>query len=197
MKLYVSPGSPYGRIARVLLREKEVPVDEQMVDPWSDAPDLVAANPAVRVPTLTLDDGRALTESLLIAVWLETAHPRPALFGGGDATTVLAQAGTAMGAIDAAVAVVSARRTVNPDYDALPVGQRRIRTMVESLKRLNAEPPRYDGAVPTLAVVAAVVAVDYIRFRFPNATWMPSIDRLDALLAATASRASIADTRPR
>lgn len=193
--LYCSATSPYARIVRIALREKGVKVDEQIVDPWSDAPALLGANPAGRVPALQLAGGRTLTESLLIVLWLEATHPRPSLIGH-EATTVLSQAGTAMGAIDAAVAIVSGRRTVNPDYDKLPVGVRRIRTIVESLKRLNGDVPAYEGTVPSVAAISAVVALDYIRFRLPNADWMPAVDRLDSLLAATAGRASVAETRP-
>ena len=107
MKLFVNLTSPYGRIARVALREKGWPeIKEQILDPWADAPEFVAANPAARVPTLLLDDGRALTESLLIALWLEATRPEPSLLAP-DPTAVLAQAGVAMGAIDARPAVAA------------------------------------------------------------------------------------------
>jgi glutathione S-transferase len=197
MKLYVNLTSPYGRIARVALREKGFrDLDEQLVDPWTDPPEFVAANAAARVPTLVLDDGRVLTESLLIVQWLEATQAKPSLLGA-DPTTVLAQAGIALGVIDAAVAIIIGRKTVDPQFDALPVGQRRIRTMTEGLKRLNAKPPAYAGGTPSLAVIAAVDAVEYVRFRFADAAWLPPVEALDALLRAAAARPSIAETRPR
>jgi glutathione S-transferase len=197
MKLYANLTSPYGRIVRVALREKGLwpQVDEQIVDPWTDPPAFLAANGAARVPTLVLDDGRALTESLLIVQWLEATVPQPSLLGG-DPVAVLAQAGMAMGAIDAAVAIIINRKTVTTEYDTLPVGVRRKRTMTEALKRLDADPPAYAGGTPSLAAIAAVDLLDYLRFRFPGAAWLPTVPRLAALAARLADRASITETRP-
>lgn len=198
MKLFANLTSPYGRIARVALREKGLgpQIEEVIIDPWTDPPEFIAANAAARVPTLVLDDGRALTESLLIVQWLEATRREPSLLGA-DPARVLSQAGIAMGAIDAAVIVIINRKTVTQEFDALPVGQRRIRTMSEALKRLDADPPGYDGGTPSLAVITAIDVLEYIRFRFPDAAWMPKLPRLDALVAKLADRASIVETRPR
>ncbi len=196
MKLFVNLTSPYGRIARIALREKGLEVKEQLIDPWTDPPEFLAANAAARVPTLLLDDGRALTESLLIVQWREATRRSPSLLGP-DPARVLAQAGIAMGAIDASVAIIINRKTVTAEYDALPVGQRRTRTMAEALKRLDADPPAYGGGTPSLAVIAAVDVLDYIRFRFPGTAWMPALPRLDALAARLADRPSFAETTPR
>ncbi|MEM9756326.1 MAG: glutathione S-transferase N-terminal domain-containing protein, partial [Pseudomonadota bacterium] len=43
------------------------------------APDYAAVNPNRYVPTLELDDGTRLTQSLAIIDWLETTNPDPAL----------------------------------------------------------------------------------------------------------------------
>ena len=95
------------------------------------------------------------------------------------------------------MAIIIGRKTANPDFDALMVGQRCIRTMSEGLKRLNAKPPAYDGGMPSLAVIATVDALEYLRFRFADAAWMPKVEALDRLLQATADRSSIVETRPR
>jgi len=42
-------------------------------------PDYLAKNPQGLVPTLELDDGTAMTQSLAILEWLEETHPEPAL----------------------------------------------------------------------------------------------------------------------
>jgi maleylpyruvate isomerase len=41
------------------------------------APDYVALNPQALVPTLVLDDGTVLTQSLAIIEWLDETHPAP------------------------------------------------------------------------------------------------------------------------
>lgn len=43
------------------------------------APDYRALNPQGLVPTLTLDDGTVLTQSLAIIEWLDETHPEPPL----------------------------------------------------------------------------------------------------------------------
>ena len=40
---------------------------------------LLAANPLHQLPTLVLDDGRVLTESAAIVLWLDEAHPQAGL----------------------------------------------------------------------------------------------------------------------
>jgi glutathione S-transferase len=109
MKLLLNTTSPYARIARIALEEKDLDVATEVVDPWADDPRLLEANTAARVPALLTDDGRR----------------------------------------------------------------------------------------PDLGAIAAVVALDYVRFRFAQATWMPAVLRLDRLAAQLAPRASFERSRPR
>ncbi len=196
MKLFYSTTSPYARIARIALAEKGFDdLDRRLTDPWHDAPELVDANPTARVPAVVLDDGRPLTESLLIVMWLEARRPSPSLLGG-DPDRVISQAGTAMGAIDAAAALIIGRRMTDASFDASPVGLRRRRSVVNAMQRLEADPPAFDGGTPSLAVIAAVVAVDYLRFRFADAPWLPAMPQLDALAEQANGRAAFAQTLP-
>ena len=50
-----------------------------LLDGAQRAPDYAALNPVEGVPTLVLEDGTVLTQSMAILDWLEDAHPRPAL----------------------------------------------------------------------------------------------------------------------
>jgi glutathione S-transferase len=197
VKLFYSTTSPYARIARIALAEKGFEkLERRLTDPWHDAPDLLDANPTARVPAVVLDDGKPLTESLLIVLWLETRRPSPSLLGA-DADKVISQAGVAMGAIDAAAAVIIGRKMTDASFDESPVGLRRRRSVVNAMRRLESDPPNYEGGTPSLAVIASVVAIDYLRFRFPSAAWLPTLPRLDALAARARARASFADTLPR
>ena len=198
MRLFFSTTSPYARIARIALAEKGLAVDPALTDPWNDAPALLAANPSARVPSLLLDSGLPVTESLLIVLWLETQRPQPSLLGDRP-DRAISLAGVAMGAIDAAAAIIISRR-IDPGFDSSPVGLRRRRSVVGALERLEADPPAFaDGQRGTadLSVISAVVLLDYIRFRFATATWVPSALRLDGLAAQAHRRPSFADTLPR
>src|SRR5258706_4075582 len=76
MKLFYAAGSPYARIIRVALREtgldRRVPEEEVALrDPNSG---LLPFNPGGKVPTLQLDDGTILNETLLVLCYLDTQH---------------------------------------------------------------------------------------------------------------------------
>src|SRR3954469_14308236 len=196
MDLYYSTTSPYARLVRLALREKGLDgrVTPHLVDPWADDADLMRANPLVRVPALVTDDGQPLTESLVIVLYLETAYPEPALVPAGQRTAVLARAGVAMGAVDAAVHTLIGRRITGPDFDSSPVGQRRRRGMEQALDRLEHDPP---GATLDLGAIAAAVLTDYLPFRFPNVGWLQGRPRLAAWHQAVRGRPSLAETVPR
>lgn len=195
MRLFYSTTSPYARIARIALAEKGLRAEPDLTDPWQDAPGLVAANPSARVPTLLLDSGLPLTESLLIVLWLETQHAQPSLLGT-QPQRALSQAGMAMGAIDAAASIIIGRR-VAPTFDDTLVGLRRRRSITAGLRRLEAHPPTLGPGSADLGVITAVVLADYIAFRFPAAEWVPATPRLKALAEHANSRTNFGDTLPR
>lgn len=196
MKLLLNTTSPYARIARVALWEKGFrDIQTQVVDPWGDDPELLAANTAARVPTLITGDGQILTESLLIVLWLEAVRPEPSLLGADPAGAV-ARAGVAMGVIDAAVHTLIGRKIAGPSFDEAPVGLRRRRSMVEGLKRLDADAPDPGDDAPGLDAIAATVALDYVLFRFPRAEWMPPTPGLERLRRRLHARPSIGGTMP-
>jgi glutathione S-transferase len=206
MQLLANTTSPFVRIARVAMIEKGIDVEPTIVDPWADDQRLRAANAATRVPTLVLDDGTPLTECMLIVQWLEAKRPAPdwPSLIGKDAVNVLSRAGIAMGVIEAAVVTIITRKVTAPAlFDETPVGLRRRRSMAEGIVRLEAVADKLapqgsvSKAVPTLDAIAAVTALDYLRFRFPDVPWLLPLPKLDALSAAWRSRESFAKTMPR
>jgi len=202
MQLLANTTSPYVRIARIAMIEKGLQVAPTLVDPWADDVRLRAANAATRVPTLITDDGTPLAESLLIVQWLELTRPAPdwpSLYGE-DAAGVLSRAGIALGVIDAAVVTIITRKVTVPVlFDETPVGLRRRRTMAEGMARLEAIAQRGPMArerAPTLDAICAVVAIDYLRFRFAEAPWLPAMPALDALSTGLTARDSFTQTIP-
>lgn len=199
MRLLANTTSPYARIARVALAEKGVEYELRLLNPWEDDAEMLGLNPASRVPTLRLDSGLPLTESLVILLWLERKIPAPSLLGDGagdDLDRIASQAGRAMGVVDAMVALVAGVAKTDPGFGETPVGLRRRRTILTGLRALDADPPRHGGGVPDAAVITAVVALDYLRLRFGDAPWVEPFPRLDALRGAVDARPSFATTRP-
>lgn len=83
MKLYQVFASPFPTRVRLMLYAKGIPFE--IVEPpgFGDSTlpkgDYLRLNPLGRVPTLVLDDGRALPESEVICEYLEEVFPAPAL----------------------------------------------------------------------------------------------------------------------
>ncbi|MET0540721.1 MAG: glutathione S-transferase N-terminal domain-containing protein [Variovorax sp.] len=202
MQLLANTTSPFVRIARISLIEKGLDIEPTIVDPWADDPRLRDANAATRVPTLITDDGTPLPESLLIVQWLERERPppkHPSLLGD-DALATLSRAAIALGVIDAAVHTIITRKSTAPVlFDETPVGLRRRRTMAEGMARLEdiaRRTPLATDEAPTLDAICAVVALDYLRFRFTDAPWMPALPTLDALSERLRERPSFGKTMP-
>lgn len=84
MKLYDDSRAPNPRRVRMFLAEKGIEIER--VDVSIAAKDnrgepYLAKNPLGLLPTLELDDGRLLPESMAICRYLEELHPDPPLFG--------------------------------------------------------------------------------------------------------------------
>jgi len=80
MKLYITPGSPYARIARVVILEKGLESRVEIIvaqTRLADSP-YYRINPSGRVPYLIRDDGVGLEESAVICAWLDHLDGKPA-----------------------------------------------------------------------------------------------------------------------
>ncbi len=193
MRILSNNTSPYARIA--LSEKGSDPTATQFFNPWNDDPVLLAFNPAARVPTLETDVGLPITESLLILLWLEHKVPELSLLEG-PVGLVIAQAGRAVGVIDAMANIVTGVMRMDPDWGETRVGLRRRRSVVNGLRDLKADPPAYRHGAPNVAVITAVVAIDYLRLRLGEASWVEPTPALDALRASIAQRPTFAATEP-
>lgn len=88
MKLYVTPGSPYARMARIMVIEKGLKSCVEVVFAKTRTPDspYYRINPSGRVPYLVRDDGVGMEESAVICAYLDRLDSKP-VFGppAGDA----------------------------------------------------------------------------------------------------------------
>jgi len=85
VKLYNAPSpAPNPRRVRIFLAEKgaQIPlVDLDIFKGEIKSPEHLARDPLGQVPTLELDDGSFLSETVAICRYLEGVHPTPPLFG--------------------------------------------------------------------------------------------------------------------
>jgi glutathione S-transferase len=85
MKLYGAPmPAPNPRRVRIFLAEKGLELAETQVDLRKrehKSPEHRARNSLGQVPTLELDDGTTISETVAICRYFEELHPEPPLFG--------------------------------------------------------------------------------------------------------------------
>jgi glutathione S-transferase len=85
MKLYNAPmPAPNPRRVRIFLAEKgqTIPMAEvAIMKREHKSPEHLARNSLGQVPTLELDDGTTISETVAICRYLETVYPKPPLFG--------------------------------------------------------------------------------------------------------------------
>jgi glutathione S-transferase len=75
MKLLAALISPYTRKVRVVLAEKKIECEMQIVDVVPAENPVNAHNPLGKIPTLVLDDGTALYDSRVIVEFLDSVSP--------------------------------------------------------------------------------------------------------------------------
>ena len=87
MKLYVTPGSPYARMARIVMLEKKLESRVEVILAKTRTADSTyyAISTSGRVPYLVCDDGRGFEESAVICAYLDHLDGKPAFdLPGGD-----------------------------------------------------------------------------------------------------------------
>ena len=75
MKLLASPASPYTRKVRIVLTEKKIDCELEVVDVNPAENPVNRHNPLGKIPTLLLDDGTALYDSRVIVEFLDGKSP--------------------------------------------------------------------------------------------------------------------------
>jgi glutathione S-transferase len=73
--------SPACRKVRVMMHEKNLPVDLKLEKIWERRPEFVALNPASEVPVMIEDNGQAIIDGQAICEYLEELYPTPHLLG--------------------------------------------------------------------------------------------------------------------
>jgi glutathione S-transferase len=196
MKLYITTPSPFARKCRIVAREKGLidRIEEIVVDPYANAPELLAANPIVQAPTLIADDGLPLTDSPVICEYLDALGAGPRLLPDGpDRLQVRRLETLGDAALEMGVKLVLELR--RPETERSPSWIARwTENMGRALDALEAAAPDPDAL--DMGVVTAGVAVTWIGFRHPAYDLAAGRPGLVALQAALETRPSFMQTRP-
>ena len=195
MKLYITAPSPYARKCRIVAREKGIALEELAVDPYANAPELLASNPIVQVQTLIAEDGLPMTDSPVICEYLDALGTGPRLLPaeGPERWAVKRVETLANAALEMGVKLVLEKR--RPEHERSPSWiQRWTANMGRALDALEAAAP--DPARLDMGVITAGVAVTWIGFRHPDYDWKTDRPKLVALQANLEQRPSFAETAP-
>ena len=126
MKLYDNKTAPNPRRTRIFLAEKGITLPTEQVDIMTfqhKTPEYTAINPFQRMPTLVLDDGTVITESIAICRYFEMLQPEPALFGVGPKEMALVEMWNRRAEINFFANIAAVFRHLHPAMKELEVPQ--------------------------------------------------------------------------
>lgn len=197
MKLYITTPSPFARKVRIVAREKGLSgrIEEIVVDPYGNTPELLAINPVVQAPALVAEDGLPLNDSAVICEYLDAigAGPRLLPAEGPERLRVRRLETLGNAALEMGVKLVLEKR--RPEGERSPSWiDRWTANMGRALDALEAAAPDADRI--DMGVLTAGVAVTWIGFRHPDYDWKTGRPNLVALQAALEQRQSFIDTYP-
>ncbi len=199
MKLYVTPGSPYARMARIVVIEKGLENRVAVITAQTrrvDSP-YYRINPSGRVPYLVRDDGVGMEESALICAYLDHLDGRPAfdLPAGGKPWEARRLEALARSMLDGLA--VWSREIVRPQDERSPTvihhEAQRGRRMAD-LWESQIEHPLMRGALNMVQITLACALG--LEARIPEFRWRPGHPKLCDWLKAIAARPSFAATTP-
>lgn len=172
MKLYYSNTSPYSRKVRLVARESglDSQIEEILVNPFGDDKDeLTKANPLGKIPTLLLDNGKALYDSPVICHYLNELSDQFTLIPKDHHFDILSWQAMTDGMTDAAYNIAIERRT-RPQEEQSPRWMSNWSTEVQrTLEHIESridELERFEAGV-TLAHLALASAISYLELRLP------------------------------
>ena len=196
MKLYVTPGSPYARMARIVVLEKGLQSRVEIVAAktrTADSP-YYGINPSGRVPYLVRDDGVGMEESALICDYLDQLEGKPAfsLPAGWEARRLESLARSLIDGLS-----VWGREITRPAHER-STGVIRHETdralrMVDLWEKEIVSPPMQGSLNLVQLTLACALGLEA---RNPNFRWRPRHPKLVAWFERVAARPSFVATAP-
>ena len=192
MKLLGSLASPFARKVRVVLLEKKIECDLELVDVQPVENPVNAHNPLGKIPTLVLDDGTALYDSRVIVDFLDAVSPISRLIPDETRPRMAVRRWEALadGVVDAGILVRGGFQL-----------DKQVARMHRGMARLEAELGAKNwchGERYSLADIAVGCCVGWLGFRKPgDVDWPSEYPALARHYQKLLERPAFADTAPR
>ena len=197
-KLYITPGSPYARMARIVVLEKGLQNRVEIIAAKTRVADspYYGINPSGRVPYLVCDDGTGLEESAVICAYLDRLDGNPAFAVADDSSwegrRLEALARSLLDGLS-----VWGREILRPENERSPTVIRheieRARRMTDVWER-EMDHPMMSGALNLLHITLACALG--LEVRNPGFRWRAGRAKLAAWFDRIGARPSFAATVP-
>ena len=200
MKLFWSSRSPFVRKVMVTAHEtglvSRIVCEQTVVAPAKPNAEVMALNPLNKLPTLLLDDGRALYNSPVICEYFDGLHDGPKLFPSAGAARLDALRRQALGdgMMDFLLVWLSERSRPAEQQSPALIEACRLK-LKTTLDALETEADALGRAPFGIAHVAIGCALGYADFRFADVVWRQGRPRLAAWAEAIHARPSFQSTQ--
>jgi glutathione S-transferase len=200
MKLHWSPRSPFVRKVMIVCHEiglvDRLSLVRTMVAMKAVNKELLSDNPLSKLPTLVLDDGTPLYDSVVICEYLDALHQGPRLFPTEPKTKWMALRRHALGdgLLDLLILWRNEREREHPAGAFLEAFHTKFEATLDHLEQ-DAE-----GLAATpfgIGHIAIGCGLSYIDFRFSDVDWRRDRSRIAAWHASFSQRPSVRATEAR
>lgn len=199
MKLYITPGSPYARMARIVVLEKGLESRVEIIAAQTRTADspYYRINPSGRVPYLVRDDGVGMEESAVICAYLDRLDGKPVFDppGGEEAWEARRLEAAARSLLDGLS--VWGREIGRPRDERSPAIIRHEAARADRLAdfwETEIDHPLMRGAL-NLGQLTLACALG-LEARNPDYLWRPGHPKLSDWFERVAARPSFVATRP-
>jgi glutathione S-transferase len=200
MKLHWSPRSPFVRKVMVVAHETgtadQLSLVRTVVAMKATNKELLPDNPLSKLPTLVLDDGTPLYDSVVICEYLDTLHNGPKLFPTDAKAkwTALRRHALGDGLLELLILWRNEREREHPSQPHLTSFREKFDATLDALEKDTA------GIAATpfgIGHVAIGCSLSYIDFRFPDLDWRADHPQIAAWHKTFAERPSARATDAR
>ena len=199
MKLYITPGSPYARMARMVLIEKGLEKRVEVITAQTRVANSLyyRINPSGRVPYLIREDGVGMEESALICDYLDRLDGKPAfeLPAGADAWEARRLEGLARSLLDGLA--VWGRELARPEYERSPtvlLHEARRSERLTDVWETEIASPLMQGPLNRQQLTLACALG--LEARIPGFRWRPGHPKLSEWFRRIEARPSLVGTAP-
>lgn len=201
MKLFAASISPYTRKVRVVLAEKKIDCELEIVDVVPIENPVNAHNPLGKIPTLVLDDGTALYDSRVIVEFLDSVSPISRLIPDGtrDRVAVRRWEALADGVLDAGILIRYESNRDKAEQSKAWIAKQlaRVHRGMKSMNDDLAERTWCHADRYSLADIAVGCCFGYLQFRSPGGVdWRAGYPNVARHHDKLMERPAFADTVP-